>query len=250
MTAAANPHWFLRFVAEQAASIRLYCFPYAGAGASSMARLRGSLPSDFEVVCVQLPGRETRYREAPARRLKPLATEIAMVFTEEIMDLPFAFFGHSYGALLAFETARQLRRVRAKLPIAIVVSGHGAPQLPMRQQPIHCLEDQAFRKRLTAMNGIHSEILGNAEYMSLLIPTLRADLEAAETYDYLEEPPLPCPIVAFTGRDDPEVREADVHAWATQTAGGFRFHCFEGEHFFIHTQQRAVARMLSNELRK
>jgi len=183
-------------------------------------------------------------REAPFTRLQPLveALEVAL---QPFMDVPFAFFGHSMGALISFELTRYLRRNQQPEPVHIFASSFRAPQLPDRNPPLHQLSDAGIVDMLTRIGGTPQSILQHAELMKMLIPIMRADFELCETYTYAPEPPLDCPITAFGGEQDLLVSAQELQAWQAQTRGAFSVRLFEGDHFFLHNQQDALLQALA-----
>lgn len=228
------------------ARLRLFCFPYSGASASVYYRWADGLPAALEVCPVQLPGRGTRLSEPPFGRLDdmvPLAAEALVPY----LDRPFALFGHSMGALLAFEVARYLRRHHRVAPARLVVSGHSGPQLPDRNPPLHGLPEPEFRERLRELNGTPPEVLEHPELMQLLIPILRADFAASETYVYRAEEPLDCAIGAYGGLADLHVSRAELEAWREQTTGPFSLRMLPGDHFYLNTQQALLLQSLARE---
>lgn len=227
--------------------LRLYCFPYAGAGASTFYPWKASLSPEIDLCPVQLPGREQRFKEPPLRRICDVVKELATAFISQ-QDIPFAFFGHSVGALIAFELAREIYRAGNQGLIHLWVSGCRAPQLPETNPPIHDLPDAAFLDELRCIKGTQEAILSNNELMQLLLPTLRADFEIYETYVYTAGNLLPCSISAFGGFDDIRVREADLLAWGKNTSRSFSYRRFPGGHFFLHTSQSHVLEVLSDQL--
>lgn len=149
------------------------------------------------------------------------------------MDKPFAFFGHSMGALIGFEFARHLRRHGRELPLHLFVSGFRAPQLRDPGPPMHDLPDAELIERLRGLKGTPEESLRDPELMGLFLPTVRADLKFCETYVYQDEPPLDCPISAYGGASDDRVSERELSAWAAQTSRAFSLRIFAGGHFYI-----------------
>ncbi len=229
------------------ARLRMFCFPYAGGGASIYRGWASSLPADLEVCPVQLPGRESRLRDQPFSSTEPMVPAVLDAL-RPYMDLPFVFFGHSMGGLIAFELSRQLRRRGHALPLHLFVSGRRPPQLPPREEPIHGLPEPEFLKRLRELNGTPEEVLQHEELMRLLIPLLRADFAVNETYTYAEEEPFDLGISAFGGLGDDEVTREDVEAWRQQTRGRFRMRMLPGHHFFIHGAKDLVLEAVSRDL--
>lgn len=248
MRPSSPPGWTVLASRNPSARLRLFCFPYAGGGASIYAQWHRLLPPDVEVVAVQPPGRENRLMETPYADLLELA---AKMHTELLphFDRPFAFYGHSNGALMAFEVARALRRAGQRLPLRLLVGGRPAPHLPPREVPIHALPHDEFLAELRKLAGTPEEILQNAEIMELMMPLLRADFSLGETYRHLPEPPLPVPITAFGGVLDEEVSEEEVRGWGEHTSAKFRQVMLPGNHFFIHGNREQLLREITAELR-
>lgn len=228
----ANP-WLACPKPNPGAAVRLFCFPYSGAAASIYYPWAEMLPPSIEVCPVQLPGHGTRLREPLATRLTPQVEALAAGLAPAC-DRPFAFFGHSMGALLSFELARHLRRQGKPGPIHLFVSGHGAPHLPDRNPPLHQLPDDQFVAKLRELNGTPEEVLRHAELLQLLTPILRADFAVCETYVYQPEPPLDCPISAYGGLGDGYVNREELAAWQEQTTGRFSLRMFPGDHFYLN----------------
>ena len=229
--------------------LRLFCLPYAGAGVSCFRSWTRCLPSEIEICSIRLPGRENRQREAPLKRLKPIIETLAPII-RPYLDKPFAFFGHSMGALLSFELARELRRRNWPTPVYLLVSGSRAPQLPDPHPPIHRLPQTKLIKKLRSLKGIPDEVLENQELMQLFLPTLRADFELLETYFYLEEKAFDFPIAAFGGLEDNKVSLEELAAWREQTKSEFSLQMFSGDHFFLHTRNRELQPALAQQIQK
>jgi medium-chain acyl-[acyl-carrier-protein] hydrolase len=227
--------------------LRLFCFPYAGGGASIFREWPAELPPGIQVCPVQLPGRESRWGEAPFTRLSSLVETLANVL-HPLLNVPFALFGHSMGALISFELARRLRRDTGEVPVHVFVSAARAPQIPDPWPPIHQLPDSEFANQLVRFNGIPAEVLQNAELMRMVLPTLRADFTLYETYVHQPEEPLSCPLSAYGGRQDSRVPAVHVAGWRAQTRGAFAFRGFPGDHFFLFNARRQLLRDLSAEL--
>lgn len=244
---APAERWLAYREANSRARLRMFCFPYAGGGASAYRGWGASLPQEIEVCPVQLPGREGRLREPPFTGSEEMITAIADALTPWL-DLPFVFFGHSMGGMIGFELTRELRRRGRTLPLHLFVSGRRAPQLPARDEPIHDLPEPEFIERLRELDGTPEEVLQHAELMKLLIPLLRADFAVNETYVYAEEPPIDIGISAFGGLSDVDVSRDDVEAWSVQTRGRFRMRMMPGGHFFLHTQKDLILESVARDL--
>ncbi len=229
------------------ARLRLFWFPYAGGGASAYRGWAAALPADIEVCPVQLPGRESRLREAPFDWPVPLVEALADML-QPYTDLPYAFFGHSMGAMLSFELARELRRRGAPPPLHLFVSGRRAPDVPPREEDIHALPEPEFIARLRELNGTPEEVLQHAELMRLLVPVLRADFAVNERYQYTVEAPLELGLSAFGGLGDEEVTRDDVARWSRHVQGPFRLRMLPGDHFFLHSARDLVTECVARDL--
>jgi medium-chain acyl-[acyl-carrier-protein] hydrolase len=231
-----------------AAKLRLFCFPYAGGGASTFRSWAfNEITPTIEVCPIELPGRGLRMKEEPFTRMLPLVQAIAPSLLP-YCDKPFAFFGHSMGGLISFELARLLRRDYGCNPSHLFISGRRAPQVPDPSPPIHTLPNSEFLEELRRLNGTPEAVLQNEELMQLLLPTLRADFAVLETYAYTPEPPLGCPITAFGGLQDQEVCCELLEAWREQTHAAFSRQMFPGDHFFLHTAQSLLLQSLNQVL--
>lgn len=229
------------------ARLRMFCFPYAGGGASAYRGWAASLPNDLEVCPVQLPGRESRLREPPFTEPASLIQATADALAP-YMDLPFVFFGHSMGGMISFELTRELRRRGRTLPLHIFTSGRRAPQVPAREEPIHDLPEPEFYEKLRELNGTPEEVLQHAELMKLLVPILRADFAVNETYEYTADEPFDIGISAFGGLGDVEVTKEDLDLWRTQTRGRFRLRMLPGDHFFLHSAKDLLTEAIARDL--
>ena len=248
--AGLSAGWISCPAPNASARLRLLCFPYAGAGASIFAGWHRHLPQDVEVACVQLPGRDARRHEAPATDFAALVGGLADALRWSL-DVPLAFFGHSMGALVGFELARELRRRRLPMPVHVCVSAHRAPHLsPLNpgERPLHGLPDDAFLSELQRRYGPTPELVESREFADLCLPLLRADLALCETYAYRPEAPLACTISAFGGSADRRVRRPQLVAWRDHTASAFDLRMFPGDHFFARRDSVALLQVLTQRL--
>lgn len=230
------------------ASLRLFCFPYAGGSSLIFRTWADSLPKNIEVCPIEYPGRGTQIRSVPFTRLEPLVSELAPLLLP-YLNKPFAFFGHSMGGLICFEVARILRRNYNKNPVHLFISGRSAPQIPHCDPPIHALSEPEFLEELRLLNGTPEAVLQNLELMQLLLPILRADFAVLETYTYTNEPPLEFPITAFGGLQDKKVSAQDLVAWGEQTTSSFELEMFSGDHFFLHSAQSILLHTIAQKLK-
>jgi medium-chain acyl-[acyl-carrier-protein] hydrolase len=229
------------------ARLRLFCLPYAGGAASIYRQWPQLLPPHIAVHPIQLPGRENRFGEPPFTDMPSLVAALLPVLVP-YLDRPFALFGHSMGAIISFELARALSAQGYTAPALLIASGHRAPQLPDRDQPIYQLPQPLFLERVQRLNGLPNEVAQHVELMDLLMPLLRADFQLVETYAYRDAPPLDCPIVALGGVDDPAVHRDELESWRAQTRGNYTLHMFPGDHFFIRSAQAAVIQTVARQL--
>ena len=225
---------------------RLFCFPYAGAGASAYATWHRHAPPGLAVVPAQLPGREHRLKESAEPNLHRLVDKLAPAI-EPFTGERYALFGHSMGALIAFELARALRRRGCPLPDAVFVSGRGAPGVPIARRQIHMLSDRQFIDEIRSLSGTPDAILEHPEFTSLFLPALRADFALVETYSATDEPPLASPISAFGGVDDTIPREA-LEAWRLHTTARFQLRMLPGGHFVVASARTAILQAVADDL--
>jgi medium-chain acyl-[acyl-carrier-protein] hydrolase len=246
--APLDKRWLASSMHRPSASLRLFCFPYAGSGAELFANWGNALPQWVEVCPLQLPGRGSRSTEAPFTEFASLVE--AAAGTIAATDLPFAFLGHSMGALVAFELARHLRQQCQPEPVHLFVSGAAAPHRSRCARPRSELPTGELLAELRRLNGTPQEVLANDEVMKMLLPVLRADFSICETYRYCEAQPLRSSITAFSGVRDPEASVEETAAWAQQTTGVFTIHVIPGDHFFINSHRSLVQDLLSRELER
>ena len=241
--------WIRRTEPNPDAKLRLFCLPYAGGGASLFRRWAEAVPPEIDILPIQLPGREDRFSEAPFNRMFPLVRALV----ESVypwLDLPFAIFGHSLGALVGFELARYLRWSLNRTPEHLFVSACPAPQVSHQQSPIYALPEPDFIAGIRQFHTVPPAFLEEPDLLELFLPLLRADFAVYETYIYTPEAPLECPITAFCGGNDPNASLLEVGAWHSQSSISFIMRVFPGDHFFIHTSEKllvdAIAEMLIN----
>ncbi len=220
---------------------RLFCFSYAGMGASAYRLWPAALPPELDVLAIRLPGRESRLTEAPLLSIDSIVAALEPAVVPHL-DLPFAFFGHSMGSVVAFELARALVRAGHPEPACLFVSGRRPPRLQDAEPPMHELPVTEFTSEVQRRyGGIPAAILEEPDLMAMLLPGLRADIKALETHVSVSGPVLSCPIVAFAGTDDRCTPNAHLDAWRDETSGSFRARRFPGGHFYLADAREAVA---------
>ncbi|HEY0168698.1 MAG TPA: alpha/beta fold hydrolase [Jatrophihabitans sp.] len=213
-----------------ATPLRMVCFPHAGAGMMTYYPWRSALAGRIEVRVVESPGRVGRPDDPPAGTVAELLS-IVEQRAQPLLHPPYVLYGHSLGALLAFETARRLS-AQGRAPALLVVSGRNAPTVPAAIAEIHKLPDEQFLQAVDQLDSSMPGLRSQPELAQLFLPTLRSDLTLAETYDYHDGPPLSCPILSIQGEDDPVVSRPGVAAWAAHTTGRCTFRWMPGEHLF------------------
>jgi surfactin synthase thioesterase subunit len=237
----------MRLRARPDAKIRLICFPSAGAGASVYGRWSEHLPHEIEAWAVQLPGRETRRLETSLTDLQAIADDCARL-AQPLLDRPYALFGHSMGALAAFEVARRLTAGGCE-PLALFVSGRAAPHISRGYEGIEQLPDDEFITRMDTMfGGVPDLLKTDAEFRELYLPPLRADVAAVARYTPSDRSPCSFPIHVLGGSEDRSVTRAALEAWESYAASEFRVHVFPGDHFYVYSTREPVIALVSSAL--
>ena len=244
-----NP-WIKCIALNQNARLRLFCFHYAGGNAFVFRSWANQILDNIDIYAIELPGHGTRLTEPAFDRMAPLIQTLKAALLPYLLGPPFAFFGHSMGALISYELSQSLRQEHGLTPAHLFVSGHHAAHLPDPEPPIHDLPTADFLNALRRYNGTPEIILQNAELMELLLPNLRADFAMLETYVHQPHPPLGCPISAYGGLQDWRTSAEALEAWRKHTQAAFARQLFEGDHFFIHSNQAAVLQTLNTALGK
>lgn len=237
-SARKNPH----------ADLRLFCFPYAGGSAAIYRSWLDAFPVGIEVCPIELPGRGMRFVEPPHTTMEPLVQEIAATLAP-YLDRPFALFGHSMGALIAFEAAHALREKYGLNARHLFTSAHRAPQIPDPATAVHDLPEPEFWERLRELNGTSDDVLKHPELLSAIQPMLRADFSLCDRYTYVDRPRLSCPITALGGLQDPKADRESLGAWREQTDATFRLHMLQGDHFFLRTNAASLREIIIEHLR-
>ncbi|MBR1001966.1 MULTISPECIES: thioesterase II family protein [Bradyrhizobium] len=227
--------------------MNLICLPYAGGGASIYAAWQARLPDFIKVRAVQLPGRESRISE-PACRDLDLLQNFIFESVQSCLDQPYVLFGHSNGALLAFELASRVRGRQFNPPLGLIVSASRSPQAKRPLRKVNNLPHGEFIAELKRIGGTPAEVLANPELMALVMPALRADFAINETYEYRAHPPLSCPIRAYGGADDRSVSSQDLEDWRQQTAASFSLRRFTGDHFFLRAARDELFQWLAHDI--
>lgn len=245
--------WLRRYHPASApgAAPRLVCCPHSGGAASYYRPLSAALSPNVEVLAVQYPGRQDRRAEPLIGDLRELAGRLADVLAGELGDepeRPVALFGHSMGALLAFEVAQRLER-GGRAVSALFVSGHRAPTT-RRDVLFHRADDKELLREVRRLGGTDADLLDDDEIVQLALPVIRCDTRAAETYrvDAGQQPELRCPVVALIGTEDPQVDAAEADKWREHTSGHFELRAFPGGHFYLNSYTAELSRLIGTRL--
>jgi len=235
-------NWFHVYESRTSARARLFCFAHAGGPAATYRPWRAIAPDDVEIVAIELPARRARIAEPPLLSITAIIDALAPVI-ERHLDLPYALFGHSMGAIVAFELARRIRHRGWTAPRHLFVSGARAPQLT-RAPDLHALPRDAFLAAVVALGGLPAALAAERELMDMVMPSLRADFTAIETWRYSAAPPFEYPITTFGGSDDPRVDSNHLQAWSEHTTMTFRSQIFPGGHFYLEDHRAELVRSL------
>lgn len=246
MNALNADDWYVPIVARPDAGTRLICFGFAGGSAQVYDGWRFDKPG-IEVRAAELPGHGARGLETPIAQAMALVSALTEALLP-LTDRRFVLFGHSLGAFLAFGAARRLRVLDAPGPALLIVAGQRAPQLPNREAPLSHLDDRALIDALRDYGGTPPDLLENRDYMRRVLPSLRADFMAAESFRYKSGEPLDCPILALGGREDTTVSKTELNAWREQTRARFELRMFTGGHFFVETARAEVLAAIADRM--
>ncbi len=242
-----NP-WIENWLPRPNAQVRLFCFPHVGGSAAIYRTWPAKFSEQVELLTVELPGRGQRFGETPFSSLK----EMLIIFHQAIssyLDKPFFIFGHSMGALIAYEWALLLQKEKQTLPLKLFLSAFGAPHVALsREKQLHLLSDKEFLEELHRLKGTPAEVLKHKELMQLLIPMIRADLKMVETYQYQVSEALALPLCVLGGTQDSEVEESKLLAWKDLTSSVFKSKFLEGDHFFIQSKRDELVHFISQEI--
>ncbi|MGP1680942.1 MAG: thioesterase II family protein [Giesbergeria sp.] len=242
-----KPDAWIRPYRTHGEQIRLICFPYAGGGPQVFQKWVEWLPASVGLYAVHLPGRGTRMCDAPIDQLGPIVSALVDAL-RPMQYLPFAFFGHSMGALLAFETARALRH-SGSAPRLLIVSGCRSPRLIEGREKMHNLSEESFIRKLAELGGTPAEVFQHKELLELLMPTLRADFAVIDSYNYTPTTPLNCPITALAGVQDDFAPASMMKEWQLETLGSFSMNRIQGQHFFIHDAEIEISSIVVRNIR-
>jgi medium-chain acyl-[acyl-carrier-protein] hydrolase len=232
--------WFTSFNIVEKPRIRLICFSYGGTGASVFRKWYNDIEHDVEVIAMQLPGREGRFNEAFITSMNEIIESLLENFMD-YLDIPFVFFGHSIGALIAFEFAYMLQNKNIIGLKHLIISGNKPPHIALKKFISHLSTEQLIVE-MKKYNGIPDEIINNNEFIEIFLPIIRADFFISETYKYKHTSPLNIPITALGGKNDNTFSFEHLKEWSTYTSNKFSYSYLEGDHFFIHSSYETLIR--------
>ncbi|GAA3219221.1 thioesterase II family protein [Actinocorallia longicatena] len=238
---------WVRRAARSRPALRLICLPYGGGGASVYHSLAGLLPDTIEVVALQLPGREDRSGEPPPVNLRRLV-HTGSIALGPYCALPYAFYGHCAGALLAFELAHEINARFGTWPRHFIAAAQHAPHLPSTSVLLRPLPDDELLDTVRRRGGLPEAVARNAELTEFLLPLLRSDFQLWRQYGHQPRKPMLCPITALRGVDDDIADAPAVRAWQEHTSADFAFLEVEGGHYFANDMPADTARLIADRL--
>ncbi len=236
--------------------VNLICLPYAGGSSNYFEPIKKALQTlqknhqysdlEIEVIEVTLSGRGVRYHEPLFKNIDDLVADIWKQI-QHLMYQPYAFFGHSMGALLAYQLTHQAKKMRFPTPIHLFLSGREAPSVPPDNEKRFLLPLPAFKAKLKNYGGISTDILEDTDIFSFFEPIIRADFEAVETWKYRYRPKLNIPTVIFSGTEE-DITNEELVAWQKEFQNDIQFKIFEGDHFFINNHAEVIANIFVKQI--
>ncbi len=242
----ASP-WITCYVPRPDATTRLICIPHGGGGPQSYKTWAEQLLEHIEVLALSFPGRGSRYAEAAIHSMPPLVDEITEAL-KPYLNKPYALFGHSVGALVAYEVACRIQVNGLMQPMRLIVSAHETPENSYTDQPMYTLSDSELLDRISELGLVPDDALQNTELVQFILPALRADFELSETYAYQTREALSLPITATLGSADPLLDKNTMQLWEAYTAEAFSLRCYNGDHFYTVSTEQQVLDDIAAEL--
>ncbi|HSX98554.1 MAG TPA: alpha/beta fold hydrolase [Streptomyces sp.] len=247
MTSAVDSGaWIRRYRPAPEAAVRLLCLPHAGGSASAYLPMAHALAPKADVLAAQYPGRQDRYAEPPVESIRELAERVVEALGGDD-DRPLALFGHSMGAVVAHEAALRLEAA-GRAPARLFVSGRRAPSTIRDRRNLHTASDAELLQAVRALDGTDGQVFEDEELVQLVLPALRGDYKALETYEPRPDDRLTCPVTVLTGDADPVTPVADARAWSEHTDGPTELCVFPGGHFYLNDRPREVVDVVRRHL--
>ncbi|WP_455353245.1 thioesterase II family protein [Streptomyces sp. SYSU K217416] len=243
-----DTRWLRRFHASDRAAVRLVCLPHAGGAAGFYFPFSRALSPAVEVLAVQYPGRQDRRSEPALDDIAELIDGIMEALTPLLDERPLALFGHSMGAVVAYETARRLEHELQAPPAVLFASGRRAPSRH-RDEYAHLKDDEGLVDELRTLDGTDAEVLDDLDVLRMVLPAVRVDYRAIETYRHRPAPEPSCPVAVLLGEDDPKVTHDEAAAWRHHTTGTCTLDTFPGGHFFVRDVAADITGLIAHRLR-
>lgn len=241
--------WIMRSNTSKSYKCRLFCFPFAGGSAATYKTWALGLPESVEVCPINLPGRGTRFNEEPYSDMDSLTDALASALAPEI-TLPYYFFGHSMGCMIAFELCRKLRILGQDEPRHLFLSARPGPSAITHKVMAQNISDEDLIGMLEALNGTDKDVLANKELLDFMLPALRADMTIVQNHTYAQDLPLAASFTVFGGVDDPTVQKQELLQWRLQSESSFRLHMLKGDHFFLNTDKDSLLKIIKHTIEK
>lgn len=238
--------WIRRYHPAPTSEVQLVCFPHAGGSASFYLPVSAALTPAIDVAAIQYPGRQDRRAEPNVGSIPDLANAIFNAI-RPLADRPLAFFGHSMGAILAYEVAVRLEDAGAAPLARLYVSGRRAPSC-RRQESLHQQTDQAITAELEHLSGTSSDLLADPEVLAMILPAVKSDYKAIETYRPVGTRPVQAPVTAIIGDEDSKVTVDEARAWRQYSTASFDLRVLPGGHFYLIDRGREVIRLIAGDL--
>ncbi len=231
--------------------IRLFCFPYAGGSALVYNKWKSDLNRCIQLHLVELAGRGKRISEPYYNSVDEAVEDVFNIIKYELRDALYAFYGHSLGAIIAYQLAQKLRKIKFPQPVHIFFSGRGAPHIRRDdKKPYHTLPQDEFREKVLELGGTPEEFFQHPELLEVLLPLLRADFRVSWSYKHPSDiNPLDCDITILTGKEE-DLTTAQIEGWKLHSKDKCTLHSFEGGHFFINDpkEKKRIVNIINNTL--
>lgn len=229
---------------------KLFCFPYAGGSSNIYFKWNQYLLHSIELIPIELAGRGKRIHEKPYDSIDEMINDVfSIIQTYNLSESSYSFFGHSMGAIIAYEVAHYLIKKNIVLgPTHIFLSGRQPPHIITDRDITHNLPDELFKEKLFALGGTPKEFFDHPELLSFFLPLIRNDFKIVETYTYSERKPLSSPITVFLGTEEKDIDEKDISEWSLHSSSSCKIYMFPGDHFFINKFYPKIINIINQSL--